>query len=125
MGGIDVGTNCATRLTGLFAAGEASCVSVHGANRLGGNSLLEAVVYGIRSGQMIPEFLAGYSGPNRAREDRLLSGAMSQFAALLTGGTRGRTYFAKRYGKGDGGKFWPFPPARYDGNRPEQHRTTA
>ena len=35
---------------GLFAAGECACVSVHGANRLGGNSLLEAVVYGARTG---------------------------------------------------------------------------
>jgi succinate dehydrogenase / fumarate reductase, flavoprotein subunit len=36
---------------GLFAAGEVSCVSVHGANRLGGNSLLDAVVFGRRSGE--------------------------------------------------------------------------
>jgi succinate dehydrogenase/fumarate reductase flavoprotein subunit len=37
-------------MQGLFAAGECACVSVHGANRLGGNSLLEAVVYGARTG---------------------------------------------------------------------------
>lgn len=83
MGGIDVDTNCATRLAGLFAAGEASCVSVHGANRLGGNSLLEAVVYGIRAGQTIPEFLSGYAGPTRVHEDGLLSEAMAQFTALF------------------------------------------
>ena len=40
-------------IVGFFAAGEASCVSVHGANRLGTNSLLEAVVFGRRSGRGI------------------------------------------------------------------------
>lgn len=38
---------------GLFAAGECSCVSVHGANRLGGNSLLDACLFGTRTGQTI------------------------------------------------------------------------
>lgn len=52
MGGIDVvnHTNCATALTGLFAAGECSCVSIHGANRLGGNSLADVVVFGKYAG---------------------------------------------------------------------------
>jgi len=46
MGGIDVDIHGATLLPGLYAAGECSCISVHGANRLGGNSLLETVVFG-------------------------------------------------------------------------------
>ena len=46
MGGIDVDETCASPVSGFFAAGECACVSVHGANRLGGNSLLEAVVFG-------------------------------------------------------------------------------
>ena len=46
MGGIDVDKRGSTMLKGLFAAGECSCISVHGANRLGGNSLLETVVFG-------------------------------------------------------------------------------
>ena len=46
MGGIDVDINGLTSLTGLYAAGECACISVHGANRLGGNSLLETVVFG-------------------------------------------------------------------------------
>ncbi|WP_255335513.1 FAD-binding protein [Methanosarcina sp. KYL-1] len=53
MGGIAVGNNLATELPGLYAAGECSCVSVHGANRLGGNSLLETVVFGKIAGQEI------------------------------------------------------------------------
>ncbi|HML04998.1 MAG TPA: FAD-binding protein [Methanobacterium sp.] len=46
MGGIDVDINGVTSLSGLYAAGECACISVHGANRLGGNSLLETVVFG-------------------------------------------------------------------------------
>jgi succinate dehydrogenase / fumarate reductase flavoprotein subunit len=46
MGGIDVDINGASTLRGLYAAGECACVSVHGANRLGGNSLVETVVFG-------------------------------------------------------------------------------
>ena len=59
MGGIPVDSNCRVvvdenndkRIHGLFAAGECSCVSVHGANRLGCNSLLEAVVFGRVAGR--------------------------------------------------------------------------
>ena len=46
MGGIAVGPDGESGLPGLYAAGECACVSVHGANRLGGNSLLETVVFG-------------------------------------------------------------------------------
>jgi succinate dehydrogenase / fumarate reductase flavoprotein subunit len=46
MGGIDVDINGSTILPRLYAAGECACISVHGANRLGGNSLLETVVFG-------------------------------------------------------------------------------
>jgi succinate dehydrogenase/fumarate reductase flavoprotein subunit len=46
MGGIDVDINGSTNIPGLYAAGECACISVHGANRLGGNSLLETVVFG-------------------------------------------------------------------------------
>ena len=43
---------------GLFAAGECSCVSVHGANRLGGNSLLDACLFGTRSGKALARRVA-------------------------------------------------------------------
>jgi succinate dehydrogenase / fumarate reductase flavoprotein subunit len=59
MGGIDVDETCASPVPGFFAAGECSCVSVHGANRLGGNSLLEAVVFGKIAGQSASRFVAG------------------------------------------------------------------
>jgi succinate dehydrogenase / fumarate reductase flavoprotein subunit len=63
MGGIPVNTDGrvrqnATQLTeGFFAAGECACVSVHGANRLGSNSLLECVVYGRRVGRAIASYV--------------------------------------------------------------------
>ncbi|HEY3763904.1 MAG TPA: FAD-binding protein [Gaiellales bacterium] len=50
MGGIDADMWGRTVMPGLYAAGECACVSVHGANRLGGNSLLETIVFGRRSG---------------------------------------------------------------------------
>jgi succinate dehydrogenase/fumarate reductase flavoprotein subunit len=50
MGGVKTDVSGATHLPGLYAAGECACVSVHGGNRLGGNSLLETVVFGRRAG---------------------------------------------------------------------------
>jgi succinate dehydrogenase / fumarate reductase flavoprotein subunit len=48
-----------TAVIGFYAAGECACVSVHGANRLGTNSLLEASLFGRRAGQAIAEFIRG------------------------------------------------------------------
>jgi succinate dehydrogenase / fumarate reductase flavoprotein subunit len=50
MGGIDT-TMAQTKIRGVYAIGECACVSVHGANRLGGNSLLDILVFGKRAGQ--------------------------------------------------------------------------
>jgi succinate dehydrogenase / fumarate reductase flavoprotein subunit len=50
MGGVDTDIHGQTILPGLYAAGECACVSVHGANRLGGNSLMETITYGRRAG---------------------------------------------------------------------------
>ncbi|MDE2860780.1 MAG: FAD-binding protein [Chloroflexota bacterium] len=51
MGGVKTDVDGRSTLPGLYAAGECACVSVHGANRLGGNSLLETVVFGRRAGR--------------------------------------------------------------------------
>ena len=67
MGGIDTDSRGVTEIEGFFAAGECACVSVHGANRLGGNSLLEAIVFGKLTGGAIDEFLA--SGKIRGNEN--------------------------------------------------------
>jgi succinate dehydrogenase / fumarate reductase, flavoprotein subunit len=50
MGGVDTDLWGKTTLEGLYAAGEVACVSVHGANRLGGNALMETITYGKRVG---------------------------------------------------------------------------
>jgi len=55
MGGIDTDLVGRTRLPGLYAAGEAACVSMNGANRLGSNSLSECLVFGARSGRQAAE----------------------------------------------------------------------
>ncbi|NJO47818.1 MAG: succinate dehydrogenase/fumarate reductase flavoprotein subunit [Oscillatoriales cyanobacterium RM2_1_1] len=74
---------------GLFAAGEAACVSVHGANRLGSNSLLECVVYGRRTGAAIAQFVQGRKLPE-VNEQSYLQEARNQIQALLgrSGGLR-------------------------------------
>ena len=50
MGGVKTDTDGRTGVPGLYAAGEVACVSVHGGNRLGANSLLDTLVFGRRSG---------------------------------------------------------------------------
>src|SRR5687768_17459578 len=50
MGGVDTDVWGQTSLEGLYAAGEVACVSVHGANRLGGNALMETITFGKRAG---------------------------------------------------------------------------
>ena len=51
MGGVKTDVVGATNVGGLYAAGEAACVSVHGGNRLGANSLLDTLIFGRRSGE--------------------------------------------------------------------------
>lgn len=82
MGGVRTNQWGETSIPGLFAAGECACVSVHGANRLGGNSLLETIVFGRRAGVKAGEYAgtAGHGTPapqhlagEQARVERLLS----------------------------------------------------
>ncbi|MFQ5588081.1 MAG: FAD-binding protein [Nitrospiria bacterium] len=56
MGGIPTNTQCETPMPGLYAAGECACASVHGANRLGGNALMETIVYGRRAGEFAAQY---------------------------------------------------------------------
>lgn len=88
MGGIPVNPEGQVRssaddlVDGFFAAGEAACVSVHGANRLGSNSLLECVVYGRRTGATIAQFVQTRKLPD-LNEARYLKEAADQLQALL------------------------------------------
>ncbi len=82
MGGIDVNSRGASGVPGFYAAGECACVSVHGANRLGGNSMLETIVYGAIAGGAAAEYVleggtgnpppeSVYEDHRRQEEDRL------------------------------------------------------
>ena len=72
MGGIATDKNGATSIPGVYAAGECACVSVHGANRLGGNSLLDTIVFGARSAKHASEYIKSV-GETRASEHTLKS----------------------------------------------------
>jgi succinate dehydrogenase / fumarate reductase, flavoprotein subunit len=72
MGGVETGNDGETELTGLYAAGEVACVSVHGANRLGGNSLMETITFGRRAGRAAAEWALSHTTidvPRSAQED--------------------------------------------------------
>jgi succinate dehydrogenase / fumarate reductase flavoprotein subunit len=71
-----------TPMPGMYAAGECACVSVHGANRLGTNSLVDLVVFGRRAGRSMAQYIKEHDfialpsdaeGPARAEIDRLLT----------------------------------------------------
>ena len=61
MGGVDTDLWGKTTLEGLYAAGECACVSVHGANRLGGNALMETITYGKRAGRHAAEWALSHT----------------------------------------------------------------
>ncbi|MBD3884403.1 succinate dehydrogenase/fumarate reductase flavoprotein subunit [Phormidium tenue FACHB-886] len=89
MGGIPVNTDGQVRsgigdgfVEGFFAAGETACVSVHGANRLGSNSLLECVVYGKRTGAAIAQYVQNRKLPD-IDEQRYLTQAEAQLQSLI------------------------------------------
>jgi len=81
MGGVRCDVDGLTPVQGLYAAGEVACVSVHGANRLGGNSLLETVVFGRRAGRAaaawakntpLPDFPSDAARRSAAQRDSML-----------------------------------------------------
>jgi succinate dehydrogenase / fumarate reductase, flavoprotein subunit len=89
MGGIETDKWGATRVPGVYAAGECACVSVHGANRLGGNSLLETIVFGARAAKHASEYIKGVNSVKPS--ERTLNQERERINGLLsrTSGTRG------------------------------------
>lgn len=82
MGGIKTDVDGATSIPGLYAAGEVACVSVHGGNRLGANSLLDTLIFGRRSGEHAATRARGMNMPaapakaietERAKVDAILA----------------------------------------------------
>ena len=88
-----VGDAANTVIPGLFAAGECACVSVHGANRLGTNSLLDIVVFGKRAGVHAGEYAAG-AGHAELPEDP--AGAVTRMLEDLAGHPEGERAAAIR-----------------------------
>ncbi|MGH7205371.1 MAG: FAD-binding protein [Nitrospiraceae bacterium] len=81
MGGVRTNQWGETELPGLYAAGECACVSVHGANRLGGNSLLETIVFGRRAGKRAAEYAA--AKVPRALSDQTLRTEEARLRTLM------------------------------------------
>jgi succinate dehydrogenase / fumarate reductase flavoprotein subunit len=79
-------------IAGLYAAGECACVSVHGANRLGCNSLLDVLVFGRRAGRSIRRYIHTIGFPSLSDDDPT-GEAAAQIAALMknTGEERSST----------------------------------
>ena len=67
IGGVRTDRSAATDVEGLYAVGEVACTGVHGANRLGSNSLLEGLVFGWSCGQALLHQLAETAGAPRPR----------------------------------------------------------
>ncbi|MBD2188632.1 succinate dehydrogenase/fumarate reductase flavoprotein subunit [Pseudanabaena mucicola] len=78
MGGIPTNIDCqvigtdSKPIAGFFAAGECACVSVHGANRLGANSLLECVVFGKRAGEKLGDYVCDRNLPKLVSRSYLI-----------------------------------------------------
>jgi succinate dehydrogenase / fumarate reductase, flavoprotein subunit len=83
MGGVHTDIHGQTPIPGLYAAGECACVSVHGGNRLGANSLLDTLVFGRRSGEHAASSAHGLSMPEPSRsslqdEERLIQAIITR-----------------------------------------------
>ena len=90
MGGVHTDIDGATPLPGLYAAGEAACVSINGANRLGSNSLPELLVFGARAGRAAAEYASTARGPDgtRWRSSRTSSAASRSICCQPSGRER-------------------------------------
>jgi succinate dehydrogenase / fumarate reductase, flavoprotein subunit len=81
MGGVKTDVEGATIIAGLYAAGEVACVSVHGGNRLGANSLLDTIIFGRRSGRASAGYAKGT--PASTGGEELLRSEQQRLQALL------------------------------------------
>ncbi|GLR75662.1 fumarate reductase (quinol) flavoprotein subunit [Aliivibrio sifiae] len=83
MGGIETDKNNETNIKGLFAVGECSSVGLHGANRLGSNSLAELVVFGRLAGEKAAERAAEFTAWNDASIQTQIEAVKARIDALL------------------------------------------
>ncbi len=88
MGGVKTDVDGQTNITGLYAAGEVACVSVHGGNRLGANSLLDTLIFGKRSGLHAAERAKSMNMPSVPAS--LVDDERAKSAAILARDKSGR-----------------------------------
>ncbi len=124
MGGISTDRDALTELPGLYAAGEAACVSVHGANRLGGNSLMETITFGRRAGSAAAE--AALLRDDTEVPPAALADADRELAALLdrSGGERAWK-LRDELGSLDARELRRLPPRGADGRADRDDRRPA
>lgn len=84
MGGIKTNIKTATQISGLFAAGECSCISIHGANRLGTNSTSDCLVFGAVAGAEAAKYALSNRSFNGLSNKKLLSEETRVFDTLLS-----------------------------------------
>jgi len=82
MGGVGTNIRGETNVPGLYSAGEAACVSIHGANRLGGNSLLETLVFGKQAGMAAATYAE--KAPVSVMKETDLSSGTAAFRSWLS-----------------------------------------
>lgn len=83
MGGVASNKNCETSILGFYVCGECSCISVHGANRLGGNSLLETLVFGKISGENAEKFANSSTFGEKELIERAIEEEKKKISVLL------------------------------------------
>lgn len=98
MGGVKTNVDGATIIPGLYAAGEAACVSVHGGNRLGANSLLDTIVFGRRSGEAAALYALDKS--TKSISESRVSEDENQLKAIIARTDNGDTPAKIRYDMG-------------------------
>ncbi|MBP2029497.1 succinate dehydrogenase / fumarate reductase flavoprotein subunit [Methanohalophilus levihalophilus] len=83
MGGIPSGKDGMTPMDGLYAIGECACISVHGANRLGGNSLLDTIVFGKRAGEHAADYVKKREMPAQDSLNEALEEKKAELDSLM------------------------------------------
>ncbi len=83
MGGVKTDVDGATSIEGLYAAGEVACVSVHGGNRLGANSLLDTLIFGRRAGEHAAARAATMGMPKATTADAQLREDVATIDAII------------------------------------------
>ena len=90
MGGVKTDAWGATPIEGLYAAGEVACVSVHGGNRLGANSLLDTLIFGKRAGTHAAQRAASMAMPNGATGEARLREDVAEIDSIIARPKTGR-----------------------------------